>query len=1734
MRIAFARRLTRHALTALALLGALAGCGADKTPASATIGDAEPFALAGCKPRLLDGAPAIALDFTRPLDPKQDFGKLLHASEDGKDIAARWVVGDNPRVLWLPFAKPDHEYAVKLDATLASRAGDKLGAAADCTAKSEAMPPSFYFASRGIVLPAGESGGLPVVTINTPEVDVQFLRIAPAQLPRFLDMVAGRRERENTADEGDVAEEDDDGYRYGGWQNRTRYKGLVSYYELDELKDMATSVYLGRFATDKRENRRNTSFLPVERIKELREPGIYLAVMNVPGRFGYDYQVTYFYVTDIGLHARRHDEQTDVFATSLKSGEAIRNVDVQLLDANGKTLARASTDRDGHAVFNGGAAAATVLLAKRGEEHSLLALRDPALDLSEFDTGGHLPARSKLFVYAGRDLYRPGEGFDVSVLARDADGRAVDAATPVTLRLKRPDGEKVSETLLRPATARAAAAPAAQPAQAGQAAPAITLGTGYYRQRITLPPDAATGRWLIEARTDPGAKRADAQWSFQVEEFLPERLKLDLQSDAESLAPGAAFTVDVKGDYRYGAPAAGNRLLGSLLVERRRVALPQQWPGFVFGDFDDDAARKRADLPEQELDSAGKGSVEVPLELDERKSPMTVRASFSLLETGGRPVVRSIERAWWPADAMVGIRPLFDRDIAAEGQLAEFELARVGRDGKAVAGKPVAIRLVRENRRWYWRFSDSGGWQSGYDTDEELIETRSLAIDKRAKLALPVTWGRYRLEVADPDNGLVARYRFYAGWGALDADDAGNRPDRVQLRLEGAPYADGGKARVTVTPPHDGEALVTVEGDRVLWSSRVKVKASGTTIDVPVSADWKRHDLYLTVVAFRPGSQGERVTPARAIGLTWLPLAREDRRLKVTLDAPAKVLPETRVNLKVKLAGADGKPYGAGVVNAAKPAGSADGKPADAAAPAATRPVIVTVSAVDTGILDITRYRTPDPFDFFFGKHRYDADQLDFYGKLIEKLDGNLAKQRFGGDSGMRDTRSPPQKVKLVDLFSGPVAIDANGEASIPLDLPDFNGTLRLMVVASGADRFGSAEAEMTVAAPIVAELNLPRFISPGDTAGIGLDLTNLSGAPQDVTLRLAADGPVRINGGERTLKLANGERQTLRFTAEATDAAGLAALRLTLNAGKLALKREAALDVRPTTPLQRDVKRLRIDAGASVKLDTAALDGLWAGSATVGLSASARPPIDARSAVRGLLRYPYGCLEQTVSSAYPNVFIDEPTARAWALDPASLDERRKRLDSAFARLGGMQQARGGFGLWGSSSPYEEWLSTYAVAFLLDAREAGFAPPEAMLKRALDLQLTEFQQQPGRQVKLPADLRTDDRGRPVWTDRELLRNAHERFEIAVYQGYVLAREARAPLATLRRLHDEARGNARSPLPLVQLGLALRLMGDEARARVALDEAVAKPWGLVPASSGWWDDWLTHYGSRERDVALAYALLVRHKALPDKRDNLIAELVDAFDARHSLGDWHSTQEQAAIFLAARAAGYGPADDKTEPRPEIRLDIEADGATDSSVTRGTLSRGWTGPVARRGVTVKNRGDTPVWLEVATEGFPLKAPVIAEPRIAIERSWWTVDGKPVAGREFRTGEVVLVRLRVTAKQPVAQGLVVDRIPAGMEIENLNLVDGQGAAAYTVEGVPIAGALANEAIRHVEYRDDRFVAAARLGYDKLDLYYVLRVVTPGRYAAPASYAEDMYRPALRGIGKPEAEVTVVDPARR
>jgi hypothetical protein len=1655
------------------------------------------FVLVDAADRSFDGAPALALTFSLPLDSGKSYDKYIQVFEmpdsgkveaksgaeaakddqeedahpekskvpavstaeadtdtgNGKAVSGAWVVGENPRLLYFPHIKPQTRYVVQVQVGLPAKNGKTLAAESRYSIVSAPVSPAYYFASNGMVLPAKQNGGLPVITVNVPEVDIQFLRVKNDQLPRFLDRVISGAPPKKT--DGDASEDDDNADERYDWR-RSSLRGAVQNYQLDDLRHMTESIYLGRFLTEQKPNRRSVTYIAVEDIKELKEPGVYVAVMSQPGRFRYEYQTTYFYVSDLGLHVRLFDKGADAFVSSLVDGKEAKGVEISWIDNQGKVLARAETDGDGHAVFAERPKNAKVALARKDKEVSMLALKEPALDLSEYDVVGAPYKPVRLFAYSGRNLYRSGESFDLSVLARDADGRPVPAQ-PVQAVLKRPDGKSQFTATWRPDDRFA----------------------GYYVKRLDLPADAPTGFWSLELRSDPADKVPGTVYRFGVEEFLPERMKLDLASTQATLASNQPFKIDVMGTYLYGAPAAGNRLLGVAQFERNKNPLAKQYPGFEFGDVGDDDAKSRKELDEQALDVKGAAQVEVDLSgLGKRRSPFTVRATMSLLESGGRPVVRSIERVVWPAPVLVGVRPLFSGDYAAENSPVDFEVVRVDREGKIKQAATMPVRLFRENRDYYWRFDDQRGWNSGFTETDELVETSAVTVPAgaRGKLRLPVRYGRYRLEILDPEAGLQTVYRFYAGWSARTDETQGVRPDRVALKLDKAAYRDGDTARVTITPPHQGQALVTVEGDRTLWTKRIAVSGASTTVDIPLNREWKRHDVYIAVMVLRPGNEGDRVTPARALGMIHLPLERGERKLNVALEAPQKSRPETVVKVKVKAPEARGQK------------------------------AFVTLSAVDAGILNITRFASPDPHGFFFGKLRYGADQHDIYGRLIEKMQGQKGKLKFGGDNTPKATRSLPKKVKLVDLFSGPVMLNEQGEAEIPLALPDFNGTLRLMAVVAGSDRFGAKDMEMVVAAPLVAELATPRFLSFGDSAIVALDLHNMSGAAQQFRISLNGGEGVSLRDGERTVTLKDQEKRTLRFPVEARSVPGLHTVSVKIAGDQIKLERSFPLMVQAATSQQQFTRRYSLKPGESLDIKDADLSGLHRGSVLAHVALSNKAPIDVRAAVQGLLTYPYGCAEQTTSTAYPHVFIDEESARRFGLTPYTREKRAEMLEHAIARLGAMQAPNGGFSLWGNVSEYEYWLSAYVTGFLQDAREQGFGVPDAMYGKAMDFLLRGLQDGVSR---LPATPRTDG-GKSDGFWHEDRQRDNGRFGVLAYGAYVLAKEKKAPLSTLRQLH-ELRAQAHSGLSLIHLGIALRLMGDQDKSNAAIGEGVRKN-----RDSGywWWD-----YGSPLRDAALSYALLERHQIAVDGRENLIAAIAGEMEKNR----YYSTQEKLALFLVGR--NYGNA-----AEGQWSASMTVGGKQEDISSKSAYFRELSASELANGLKLNNTHKDRLFVELSLTGNPVKQPAAKNDPIELTRSVHAPDGSVIAGRSLKVGESVIVHLTARSNTPIGNGMIVDRIPAGLEIENLNIVQGEQMGTVKIANLNPAEAMSDSRIKHVEFRDDRFVAAARIDGNVLHLFYRARVVTPGKFVVPPLYAEDMYRPDLFGLTGGGDMVTIVD----
>ncbi|MBT7409420.1 MAG: alpha-2-macroglobulin family protein, partial [Methylococcales bacterium] len=1438
------------------------------------------FKVSEIRERNFQNVPALAIILSEPLSSKQSYDTHIRVSNNQGIVDGAWVLSDDGYILFFPHVEPVTRYSVSVLESLAAKSGVQLGHRVNKSIKTRKITPAVSFASQGLLLPADMTAGLPVVTVNVDEVDIEFIKIPSNKITKYLD-----------------------------WH---RNRGEDSYYRLQRLRKFSELVYSGRFSLKPKPNTRSTVHIPVEDIDALKKPGLYVAVMKQPGEYRYNYKTAYFFVSDIGVHLRAYKNKSVIYASSLKTGQALQDVEVTLRNRKGRVLKTGLTDASGRFTYQKNISGTVLVTAQFGYQVTFLPLNTPALDLSDFPVGKRQQKPLEAFIYSPRDLYRPGEEVIISALLRDYDGSAV-AALSLPSKLYRPDGRLAKSFNWRPKDKTA-------------------KQFGYYQTHINLPYDAPTGKWRLQITTNPGKTYGKHEFYFQVEEFLPERMKLSLTPKQSNIFMNDEFLVNVQGDYLYGAPASGNRLDGMVHLKSIRKLMPK-FKDFEFGLIDKKTYQKSWKIDDRKLDKIGNSLVTIKNRWDKIKTPLSIKFVGSLYESGGRPVTRAVQSTIWPANTLIGIRPLFDTKNAASKHL-QFELIKTTQAGDILSAKSLQMTVIKEDRDYYWEYSNSSGWRHAHTESHYpvLSQTVDLLKEKVTPIDINVTEGTFRLEILDPETQLISSIRFNTGWYWWGDSDSkrSTRPDQVKLQLDKKHYKPGDTIKLMVTPPHSGEAIITVENNKPLWFKRQIISASGSIVEIPVKSVWDSHDIYITATVFRPGDAKQKITPNRAMGIVYLPLDRTDRELNVSLQLPEKIQPFMTLNTRVK------------VENVKK------------------QSMMVTLAAVDVGVLNITDFETPDVIDGFFGQRRYSVESYDIYGKVIENNSGKKAKIRFGGDADIHSGgKQVNAEVRITSLFSGLVKLDDNGEAIIPLTIPDFNGRLKLMVVAFSDDSFGVADDEVTVAAPIVAEIAMPKFLAVGDSSMISLDVHNLSGSEQTLDINLTASLPLLLEQGQRKISLKDGEKTVLRFAVKGANEFGVSQIDLSLNGRFIKFSRHWQLGVRPAYPAITERIRKTISKDESYSIDTHFIKTLMPNTIENFLTVSNVPPLNINDAVKGLLQYPYGCLEQTTSRVYPLLYSSQDEIAKFGLKKLTQEDRSQRIQKALQRISTMQLPSGGFGLWNKKSQEEAWLTPYVVDFMLEARTLGVKVPTLMLNKALK--------------RLQKKLR---RGFSRFRDNHYSDHPkHLSFAAQSYAAYVLANVGSVPLSSLRTLHDHHRQAAKSGLPLLHLGIALKKMGDHQRAKVAFDEAVK-----VTRSD---DDYLGDYGSPSRDIALMIYLMKKHQ-LELAIEPMIFQLSDLLKNRQ----WHSTQERYALFRAGLEL-------LKMNGTQWSATLKINDGTQHLKTSSSYKKSFDFDALMAGVSLKSSHKKSLYLSMVTSGYGKTAPKVDMQEIDITRTFYDMNG-------------------------------------------------------------------------------------------------------------------------------------------
>jgi uncharacterized protein YfaS (alpha-2-macroglobulin family) len=1393
-------------------------------------------------------------------------------------------------------------------------------------------------------------------------------------------------------------------------------------------------------------------------------------------------------LTNLSLVAKRGNivstpspsEEVRVWALDMDTAASLSGVEVTAVKLSGQVVARCTTSGDDGCLLTVPAQtvdtqAPFALIARKDDELTYLKYSELKTEIANSDVQGEpyrAEAAYRASIYTDRGVYRPGDTAHVVAVLRDQQNKAPPAGMPVELRVIDPREREFKKVTVK------------------------TNEAGLVPLDLAFEAFQDTGSYLVKLKV---ADREVAQQGLLVEEFVPERMKVTASTDKPGYAQGAVVPVKVEAAYLFGGSAEGSPVELTCRVQPSDFK-PKENANFTYGVWRQSATEAKAVTLGQvkaDLNEKGQGLVECPAQeaTGGFKGPAELVAQVSVFEAGsGRSTLGEARVPMHPEAYYVGLQSGVQKVSAGKpftvsGVVVDWE-GKLVADAKGI--KPLQVDYLRLEEEYGYYYDEGEGYER---------YQRYLRPVREGSATAKVEGGKFQLEVTPTQNaaGFIVRVRsgraqtdlqlegngryYWYGEGQARVDQTPRPLKPTSIALELPKLGRVGEAiSVKLKAPHRGRVLLTAETDQVIASEWKNVE--------PGEVAWTftpktfAPNVYVSAFLVKDPhlESAEAFMPDRAFGVGSVTIEPTEFTQAVKMDVPKEVRSNSNLTVNLELGTQEG-------------------------------PTFATVAVVDEGILSLTRFQSPDPLSELFAKRALGVETYETIGwTLLVPPGGN--SRSTGGDEGGAAGRVQP--VKPVALWSGVVPVPASGKVSIPFKLPLYRGAVRVMAVTTSAKRVGKASAQVLVRDPLVLQTTLPRFLTQNDEIQIPVFLTNLSGSAQEVKVTLTAENlpvpglempaasmssPLQMLGkSEGRVKLENGKATTLVFQARAATAVGAARLKVTAEGGGHTAFEQLDVPLLPAGARERQVQRLELAQG---KTDLSQyLKGWVPTTERTTFWVTTNPYAESMQHLSYLVRYPYGCIEQTTSSTRPLLFVSQLMDNA---DP-TVTGSKKVEDMVMAglnRILSMQTPAGGFAYWPGDTEPVAWGTAYATHMLLDAQKLKYPVPQDRLDDAL--------------TWLGQELNREEGG----TSQE----SYYSRDAEPYMHYVLAMAGKGRKARVQKLIDgmvakkTLKGEEREQEYMLKA--ALYLAGDR-----RYEKELRTP-DLSPVTDERRNGWSFYSDRRRRGFMLStFQDLFGSDAAGEALANQVAQALQGHSSY-----WYTTQELVWGITGLGKRVSGAASNFTPPTlmadgKEVAAQVKADAKTARASDRTwALARA----SERQGLTLdlKEKAEGKLYLIVNSDGVRAGSqPQTGGQGLALSRVYRKLDGTPInPGDAVNLADMVYVevQLRNNTGERVQNIALVDRLPAGWEIENARL--GRGGS------VSWANTEEQWAADYVNIRDDRMEVFGSLekGESK-KVVYAVRAVTAGKFTLPPVEAEAMYDPRI-WAREPGTQVEVAGP---
>jgi uncharacterized protein YfaS (alpha-2-macroglobulin family) len=1313
--------------------------------------------------------------------------------------------------------------------------------------------------------------------------------------------------------------------------------------------------------------------------------------------------------SDIGFIAKKSSNGSYQFIVSnLITTKPLSNVSIELIDYQKQVIAKTFSNAEGFAQINSNQKA-YLAIASYNKQKSYIKLDDgQSLSNSRFDVSGDVVQKGiKGFIYGERGVWRPGDSIYLSFILEDKQ-KVLPKNHPVMFDLLDPNGVLYKRTILN-----------------------NSLG-GFYCLRTCTDPTSITGNWNVKVSVG-GIKFYK---SIKIETVMPNRLKIELAFNNKYLKVNGNDKATLKSRWLHGAVA--NELKTKVDVNLNPVPTTfQKYPDFNFDDPTRYFTSELQTIYEGKLNNKGEVQISPKIQVENRPAGM-LQASFiaKVFESGGNFSIDKFSMPYHAFESYIGIKvPSGDaeRGMLLTDTTHAIKIVHVNTEGELVK-TPKKLKLTLYKISWSWWWDKSEEDLSSYANNQEHDPIQEADINLvngvatwKLKIKYP-EWGRYLLRVSDENGHSSGKivYIDWPGWAGRAQRDNPSEATMLSLSSDKTNYKVGETCTIVIPSSKNARALVSIEnGTGVIEKHWVETTEGNTKFSFKITKEMLPN-IYVNTTLIQAHAQTINDLPIRMYGLLSLSITDPSTILKPIITANKSIKPDEENSIKIS---------------------EANGKP-----------MYYTLAIVDEGLLDLTRFKTPDPYAKFYAKEALGVKTWDIYDNVMGAFGVQMNRiLSIGGDDEINKKSGTKKANRFVPTvtFLGPFKLESNKQNKHLINIKNYVGSVKVMVVAAENGAYGAADKVIEVKKPLMVLASLPRVLSPGEIVSLPISVFSLDSKVKSVNVTVKNNDAIQLlENNTKNISFTKVGDEMAYFKFKVNNKIGIAKIEVLVNSGKERANYKVEIDVRNPNPYVTNVSNGIIEAQKSWIASYSSI-GI-SGTNSAYLEVSSIPALNLEKRLSYLINYPHGCLEQTTSSVFPQLAL----TNLLELSAQQKNTIEQHIKLAINKIKSFQTTDGGLSYWNNESNADAWVTSYAGHFLIEAENAGYAIPINLLSSWKKYQKSKAL---------------------LWTSAE----KSEDDLIQAYRLYTLAIAKSPELGAMNRLKELKNLSIQATW---RLAAAYAITGQKS---VALNMINKLPLNVKKSQT----EFLS-FGSELRDKAMILETLV----LLGKKDNAY-QILEQIAKELGSDAWLSTQSTSyALISIAKLTGMYKQNEK------LSFTYVLDGNKTSHNSSNKIAQ-YKLPVnsTAKKVVVSNTSNQLLYARLISKGKPAIGNTLpSQKNINIEVRYKDLKNKPINVSKMNQGTDFIAE--VTISNPGQLGaykqLALTQIfPSGWEIINTRLDNSTNEM--------IDGAIP----RYKDIRDDRVMSYFSLNPNqKLTFKVLLNASYLGKYYFPSTVCEEMY----------------------